>query len=101
MADITVNIDGNGGFSPNPINPDPGDKVTFVAAEDTVLCVEPDSIFGGGRFEIASGSSVSVTVQPGASNVDFSYMALVGSLSLDCPAARGTGDGGGRTGGGG
>ena len=96
MADITVNIDGDGGFTPSSINPNPGDTVTFAAEDDTVLCVTPDTVFGGGRFEIAAGTSVSLTVE--GANVDFSLSAVIGSLDLDC-GSRGTGDGGGRTGG--
>ncbi|MDX1739984.1 MAG: hypothetical protein R3178_01775 [Rhodothermales bacterium] len=98
MADITVNINGDGGFSPSSINPNPGDTVVFVAEDDTVLCVEPDAVFGGKRFEIAAGSSVALTVQSDASNVDFSFSAVIGSLDLDCASSRGK-DGGGRTGG--
>ena len=100
MADITVNIDGDGGFDPTSISPNPGDSVTFNAEDDTVLCVTPDELFGGGRFEIGGGSSVTLTVQPDAAGTSFSYNALVGSLSLDCQGARGTDGGGGRTGGG-
>ena len=98
MADITVNIDGDGGFSPSSINPNPGETVTFAAEDDTVLCVEPASVFGENRFEIAAGTSVSLAVQADAAQVDFSFSAVIGSLDLDCVSARGK-DGGGRTGG--
>ncbi len=98
MADITVHIDGDGGFSPVSINPNPGETVTFSAEDDTVLCVEPASVFGGNRYEIAAGTSVSLAVQSDAGQVDFSFSAVIGSLDLDCASSRGK-DGGGRTGG--
>lgn len=100
---ITVTIDSVGTFSPRSIAPNPGDVVSFLAGGgDAVLCVDPDSLFGGERFAIANGSSLDLVVQEEAVHIDFGYIACLGDLEMTCEACRQQGvrgdEGGGRTG---
>ncbi|GIV57724.1 MAG: hypothetical protein KatS3mg042_0637 [Rhodothermaceae bacterium] len=95
---LTVTISSDGTFSPDPISPNPGDTVAFMAdGTDVVLCVEPASLFGGERYEIPAGTTLPLEVQPDAIHISFAYVAILGDLSADCVGARG-GEGGGRTG---
>ncbi len=95
---IVVTIAADGSFSPDPISPDPGQVVSFHAdGQDVVLCVDPETVFGGERFEIPNGSAADLTVQPGAVHVAFAYVAVMGDLGAACTGARG-GEGSGTTG---
>jgi hypothetical protein len=99
---LTVTIDGDGNFDPTSIAPNPGDTVSFVAGGgDAVLCVDPEALFGEGRYAIANGANLDLTVQAAAIHVDFGYIACLGDLEMTCDVCRqgvrGT-EGGGRTG---
>jgi hypothetical protein len=100
MATITIQFDNAGNPTPATINPKIGDTVVFQAsAQPIVLCVDPTSIFGVERYPIPAGTSISLTVQAGASG-NFTFTSLAGDINAEC-GARGTtgGDGSGKVGG--
>lgn len=100
MATITVTIAADGTFSPASISVNAGDIVFFQAAADTVLCVDPTSLFGAERFEIPEGGSIGLVVQPDPPQ-SFQYIAQIGDLEARCGGGRDkTGGSGGGTGGG-
>lgn len=101
MPDITVSIDANGAFSPSDLQVQPGDRVTFVAASDTVLCVAPAAVFGDERFEIPGDEQRTLLVQS-AGNGRLDFVARVGDLDAPCRGGGRdrTSRGGGTVGGG-
>lgn len=99
MSDITVSINSSGAPSPSVLNAQVGDTVTFVAEADTVLCVDPATVFGAERFEIPAGSPLPLAVEGPSERLDF--ITRVGDLSASCRDGRDkTGGGSGTVGGG-
>lgn len=100
MADVTVRIDSDGTFSPSTLDVHVGDTVTFAAAADSVLCVAPEAVFGGERFEIPAGREKKLQVQARTSSLDF--VVRVGDLGAPCrgDGRERTSRGGGQVGGG-
>lgn len=82
MADITVQIGADGSFIPSALSLQTGDRVTFSAEADAVLCVAPEAVFGGERFEIPAGSEKRLEAQQDAPSLDF--VARMGDLSAPC-----------------
>lgn len=95
MSTITVTIASDGTTSPSDIQARPGDTVSFHAdGADAVLCLDPETFFGGSRYEIPDGETADLTVQPDASG-RFEFVVQVGDLSADCRGRRDKEYGGG------
>jgi len=101
---LEVTIAGDGSFSPETWNIDPGDIVEIASPDEhAVVCISNAKIFGSGRYEVPKGKSVTLVMQSFASG-PFEVITLMGNLEKPCKGGRGgTGDGsgGGSAGGGG
>ena len=100
MSTITITIAADGTPSPSHIQVSEGDIVCYQAADDTVLCVVQESMFGSERFEIPRGSTICLLVHPNPPE-EFQYLTFVGDLGERCGGGRGTGGSGGGSSGGG
>ena len=101
MADHIVTISTDGTPTPDDIEINPGDRVTFQTAKaDVVLCVDPTELFGAERFIIPAGDRLNVLVQDFAPPGEFAYLIITGNLDRPCKGRGGDGEGGGSVGGG-
>ncbi len=94
MATITVTISADGTPSPPHVSISEGDIVCFQAEADTVLCVDPGSVFGSERFEIPAGSTVGLLVQSSPAS-GFKYITKMGDLEVRCRGDKDKKGGGG------
>jgi len=93
MAHYDVTLDGDGNPSPEKLpRLSAGDSITFSAnGDDAVVCFPDDGLFGSARFEVADGTSVTITAQHSDMTGVYVYSVSVGDLNADCGGHLGSG----------